>query len=173
MASPIDKSTIDRLVVDHLPVALRFAMRLTRDAHTAEDIVQEALCRVLSRWPSYRGEASFRTWMLQIVLNVERDRRRRRRDAQPLPVDELISNSPLPIEHASAKELSARIRETIDRLPQRQREVALLMLGEGIPATETAQILETTKANVYSCLRLARKQIARAIGVDRVQPERK
>lgn len=172
MAPPIDKSTIDRLVVDHLPVALRFAMRLTRDAHTAEDVVQEALCRVLRKWPSYRGEASFRTWMLQIVLNVDRDRRRRR-DTCPLPADELVSNSPLPIEQAAAEELNARIRATIDQLPQRQREVALLVLGEGLSTSEAAQILEITEANIYSSLHQARKRIARAIGVDRVQPERK
>ena len=69
MARPIDRSTIDRLFVDHLPVALRFAMRLSGDPHAAEDVVQEALLRVLRQWPAYRGEASFRTWLLQIVLN--------------------------------------------------------------------------------------------------------
>src|SRR5687767_6704041 len=76
MSGPMDRHTVDRLVVEHLPAALRLAQRLTNDTHSAEDIVQEALCRVLRRWTSYRGDAAFRTWMLQIVVNVERDRRR-------------------------------------------------------------------------------------------------
>ena len=48
----------------------------------------------------------------------------------------------------------------------RQREVALLSLGEGLPASEVAYILATTEANVYTCLHLARKRIAEAIGVN-------
>ena len=76
MAGPIDRQMVDQLVVKHLPAAFRFAQRLTNDADTAEEVVQEALCRVLGRWKSYRGEASFGTWMMQIVVNVDRDRRR-------------------------------------------------------------------------------------------------
>jgi DNA-directed RNA polymerase specialized sigma24 family protein len=36
MARPGDRTAVDRLVVDHLPSALRFALRLTGDADTAE-----------------------------------------------------------------------------------------------------------------------------------------
>ena len=78
---PIDRSTVDRLVVEHLPVAMCLAWRFTGNAHDAEDVVQEVLCRVLRRWRSYRGESAFRTWMLQIVVNVDRDRRRKLRVA--------------------------------------------------------------------------------------------
>jgi len=171
MARPIDRNAVDRRVVEHLPAALRFALRLTGDAHTAEDVVQEALCLALRRWKSYRGEASFRTWMLQIVLNVDRDRRRRQRKVGPLPEAELICNLPLPPELAAAGELHASVRAAIDRLPGRQREVALLSLGEGLPAREVACVLEITEANVHTCLHLARKAIARSIGVDYVRPD--
>ena len=166
MAGPIDRGEVDRLTVEHLPAALRFALRLTGDSHVAEDVVQEALCRVLRQWRSYRGDASFGTWMLQIVVNVDRDRRRQRRDVRPMPDAELTSNTALPVQQAVAKELHAEIRAAIDRLPQRQREVALLSFGEGLPARDVARILETTEANVYTCLHLARKRIARAVGVD-------
>ncbi|MBN1588247.1 MAG: sigma-70 family RNA polymerase sigma factor [Pirellulales bacterium] len=171
MARPIDKSTVDRLVVEHLPVALRFALRLVGDPHVAEDVVQEALCRALRRWPTYRGEASFRTWLLQIVVNVDRDRRRSQRDTRPMPTGQILSVGASPVEHAAAEELHGEIRAAIDRLPTRQREVALLSLGEGLPAREVAQILETTEANVHACLHLARKHIARAIGVDHARKE--
>ena len=50
-------------------------------------------------------------------------------------------------------------------------EVALLSLGEGLPAREVALVLETTEANVHTCLHLARKRIARAIGVDYARPD--
>jgi RNA polymerase sigma-70 factor (ECF subfamily) len=171
MAPPIDRSTVDLLVVEHLPAALRFALRLTGDPHTAEDVLQEALCRVLRRWRSYRGEASFGTWMLQIVVNVDRDRRRRQRDVQPMPAAEVVSNTAPPVEQAAADELHANVRAAIDRLPERQREVALLSLGEGLPARDVARVLEITEANVHTCLHLARKRIAQSIGVDYARPK--
>jgi DNA-directed RNA polymerase specialized sigma24 family protein len=45
MALADDSSELDRLVREHLPSALRFAVRLTGDLDTAEDLVQEALLR--------------------------------------------------------------------------------------------------------------------------------
>src|SRR3972149_10531428 len=98
MTQPIDRSTLDRLVVEHLPVALRFALRLTGNADTAEDVVQESLCRVLRSWRSYRGEAAFGTWMLQIVVNVDRDRRRSERNAHPMPAEGVIADTIAPPE---------------------------------------------------------------------------
>ncbi len=171
MARPIDRGEVDRLVVEHLPAALRFALRLTGDVHVAEDVVQEALCRVLRRWRSYRGEASFGTWMLQIVVNVDRDRRRSRPAVSPVPAGEVISNAAGPVEQAAVDELHAAVRGAIDRLPQRQREVAILSLGEGLAAGDVARVLEITEANVHTCLHLARKRIARVIGVDFAHPK--
>lgn len=165
MAGPIDRHEIDQLVVEHLPVALRLARRLVGDADVAEEIVQEALCRVLDRWKSFRGESSFRTWMLQIVVNVDRDRRRQVRETSDVPTETFAANTDDPIRHAEAAELSKRIRIAIDNLPDRQREVVLLCIGEGLEAGEVALILKTTVANVHACLHHARKQIASSVGI--------
>src|SRR3954471_8038969 len=97
MSGPIDRHTVDQLVVEHLPAALRFARRLTKDPDAAGEIVQEALCRVLKGWKTFRGEASFSTWLTQIVLNVDRDRRRRR-DRYGPPPDDVVANTPRPNE---------------------------------------------------------------------------
>jgi len=167
MAGPMDRHLVDQLVTEHLPAALRLAQRLTNDANTAEDVVQEALCRVLGRWKSFRGEASFKTWMLQIVVNVDRDRRRR--GIHEVLPDIVVSTLTEPSDNVAAEELRHAIRVAMDHLPQRQREVALLSLGEGLAATDVAAILQTTEANVHTCLHLARKRIAKAIGVDYVQ----
>ena len=167
MAGPIDRHLVDQLVIEHLPSALRFAQRLTNDADAAEEVVQEALCRVLGRWKSFRGNASFKTWMLQIVVNVERDRRRR--EFQEVSPNLLPSATAGPSDHAAAAELSETIRIAIHNLPERQREVTLLSLGEGLETSDVAAILKTTEANVHTCLHLARKRIAKAIGVNYVQ----
>jgi len=169
MSRPMDRHTVDRLVVEHLPAALRLAQRLTRDASTAEDLVQEALCRILDRWKSYRGEAAFSTWMMQIIVNVDRDRRRRR-ESHELVQDYCDAGAREPSAEAAAAELRGAIRSAIDELPDRQREVALLSLGEGLPAADVAYILDTTEANVHTSLHLARKRIAKAVGISFSRP---
>ena len=169
MSGPIDRHTVDQLVVAHLPAALRLARRLANNSDAAEEIVQEALCRVLSRWKSFRGEASFSTWMMQIVVHVARDRGRRLRDSKALTPDIRDTGAVEANEQLAADELSEIIRAAIDGLPDRQREVALLSIAEGLGASEVAYILQATEANVHTCLHLARKRIAQAIGVDYAQ----
>jgi RNA polymerase sigma-70 factor (ECF subfamily) len=171
MGRPIDRRAVDQLVVEHLPAALRMAARLTGDGHAAEDVVQEALCRVLRQWRSFRGEASFKTWLLQIVVNVDRDRRRRRTSAEALDAGEIASRAAGPPDLAAATELQGDLRAAVDRLPQRQREVALLIWGEGLGADEAASVLGISEANVYTNLHLARNRVAAAIGLDRVVRE--
>ena len=168
MARPINRREVDRLVVEHLPAALRLAARLSGDADAAEEIVQEALCRVLRQWRTFRGESSFKTWMLQIVVNVQRDRRRRPAVFTSEQNDEVepISKTPSPPDAAATRELHAELRAAVDRLPSRQREVAQLTWGEGLTTADVARVLGTTEANVYTNLHLARKQIAHAIGLD-------
>ena len=166
MSGPIDRHTVDQLVITHLPAAIRFAQRLTNDADAADEIVQEALCRVLSRWKTFRGDASFSTWMMQIILNVDRDRRRQYREPLGPPPEEIASGTAGPNEEAAAGELEETIRVVIHNLPDRQREVALLIFGEGLNVSDVAFVLNTTEANVHTCIHLARRRIAEAIGHD-------
>jgi RNA polymerase sigma-70 factor (ECF subfamily) len=170
MPRPIDRNAVDRLVVEHLPAALRLALRLTRDPHAAEDLVQEMLLRVLARWRTFRGDASFKTWMLGILMNVDRDRRRGLRVHQPvaLPIDppSAIDSHSSPLAAAVANEVRGEIQAAVDRLPERQREVAVLSWGEGLAAAEVATVLGVSEANVYTNLHLARKRLAQALGVD-------
>lgn len=172
MTRPIDRDAIDRLAVEHLPVALRMALRLAGDADLAEEMVQETLCRVLRQWRTFRGEASFRSWLLQILVNVDRDRRRRRPHQSIDESHEAVDRRESAVESASASELEGRVRREIERLPERQREVALLSWGEGLAAAEVSVVLEITEANVYATLHVARKRLAQALGVDLARSDR-
>src|SRR5262245_12681936 len=69
-----DRASFDRLMLDALPALQRFAIRLAGDVDAAEEIAQEAVVRAARSWTSFRGEAQFRTWLFQIVVNLFRDR---------------------------------------------------------------------------------------------------
>lgn len=178
----LSKQDVDRLVIEHLPAMLRFARRLTGDAHTAEDVVQQTLCRVLEKWPTCRGAETFRPWMMQMLVNASRDWQRRDRLRRLRPEsetrieeiynEEIRDHQPHPHEQLEGDELHERIRIVIDRLPDRQREVALLKYGDQeFDVATIAEVLEISTANVHSCLHLARKAIAESIQYKTVKCE--
>jgi RNA polymerase sigma-70 factor, ECF subfamily len=158
MALGGSKQAFERSILDHIPAALTLAIRLTGSTHAAEDIVQEALARAARSWRSFRGEASCRTWLFRIVINVFRDQL----DRQPtveLP-EELGDDHSIDVhEQLAARELAERIAELISGLPPRQREVLVLSAYERLQPMEIAELLGTTEANVYSTLHVARARL--------------
>jgi RNA polymerase sigma-70 factor (ECF subfamily) len=158
----VDSSSLDRLVLAHLPAALRFATRLVGDPDTAEDLVQEALVRVVRSWSGFRGEAAFRTWLFRIVINVFRDSlRRSSRADESLPGADDVVDARLddPAQAAATAELGQRVAHEVSRLPPRQREVLVLSAYEGLSTAEIAAVLEISEANVHSTLFAARARL--------------
>src|ERR1700730_17859498 len=64
------------LVKQHYDVAFRTAYLITGSAADAEDAVQEALLKAHRALSRFRTEQPFRRWLLSIVANQARNRRR-------------------------------------------------------------------------------------------------
>jgi len=156
--NPIDVDDLDRLVREHLPAAMRFATRLTGHPSVAEDVVQEALYRVARSWRTYRGEARFRTWFFQIIINAHRDR-----PVRPIGA-KLDSETPDPQQSDPAErlmhgELQSEVAACVSRLPERQREVMVLTVYEELSVEEVATLLGITEQNVHATLHIARRRL--------------
>jgi len=76
MATGGDAAAFGELVVRHHRAALRAAMAALGSAHDADDAVQDAWIAARRRLQTFRGHASFRTWLLTIVWNKALDHRR-------------------------------------------------------------------------------------------------
>jgi len=159
MGSSDKKPKLDQLVDEHLPEMLRFAVRLTGEAESAEELVQEALVRVARSWKTFRGESQFRTWLFRIVINVFRDRLAKSRPEQSLLNDPPDNRAACPVSSAQAEELGRLIAAAVSALPPRQREVLVLAAFEGLSTPEVAEVLGITQANVHSTLHAAREKL--------------
>ncbi|MFO1092387.1 MAG: RNA polymerase sigma factor [Planctomycetaceae bacterium] len=155
---PIDADDLDRLVREHLPAALQFAVRLTGRIESAEDIVQEALLRVARNYQTFRGDSRFRTWLFQIIINVFRDQSKRPQE-EPLPPEAVPAVLDFSATSLLANELRQQIAEHVSRLPPRQREVLVLTVYEGLSVAETARVLEMSTQNVHATLHMARSRL--------------
>jgi RNA polymerase sigma-70 factor (ECF subfamily) len=166
MARSSDQYELDRLVTEHLPAALRFATRLTGDADTAEEVVQDALVRAARSWKTFRREARFQTWLFRIVINVFRSRSRcpaARDQVFPLSGELADVRATDPAMGAQESELAELIAARISALPARQREVMVLTSFEGLSVKETALLLKITEANVHATLAVSRARLTKEL----------
>ena len=161
----LDRTTFERLVLEHLPAVHRFAVRLTGDVHAAEEVMQEALLKASRGWNTFAGRSTFRTWLLQIVVNAFRDHRPARneaggdREAGPLPDDVPDRRAIDPLRQSSATEQGERIAKLVSGLPPRQREVLVLHAYEGLTPSEIAAVLGIEEGNARANLHFARRRM--------------
>jgi RNA polymerase sigma-70 factor (ECF subfamily) len=71
-----ETAAFDELVLRYQRQAFAVAWRLLGDFSEAKDVTQEAFVRAYQGVRTFRGEAKFSTWLLSIVMNLCRNRRR-------------------------------------------------------------------------------------------------
>jgi RNA polymerase sigma-70 factor (ECF subfamily) len=150
-----DAGAFDALVRDHREIAFRTAYLITRNAADAEDAAQAGLAKAWQALARFRRGAPVRPWLLAIVANEARNRRRAegRREGLALRVaHELPSGGAAPSPEGSVLVAEARgeLLAALERLREDDRLVLacryLLDLGE----EETAEVLGVRRGTVKS-----------------------
>lgn len=151
---------IDEHIRELLPRLRRFALWLTHDGASADDLVQSALERALSRWASRREEEALRPWLFKILYRQFLDSRRRaQRYASVLQRLGLGSEGEQP--SAEREVMAQSMLQALDRLPSEQRNLLLWVSVEGLSYQEVAQILDVPLGTVMSRLSRARQALRR------------
>jgi RNA polymerase sigma-70 factor, ECF subfamily len=159
-----DRTTFDRLVLEHLPAAQRFAIRLTGDPNAAEDLMQDALLKAHRSWQTFRGESRFQTWLFQIVINCFRNGLGRHDGGEQLRDSlEAADDRPEPGRCAQGRELGELVAREVSNLPPRQREVLVLITYEQMPIRDVATVLGLNEQNVRTHLHYARDTLRRRL----------
>lgn len=166
---------------------LRLALAHINNHAVAEEVVQEAWLTMLRSLERFERRSALRTWVLGIVVNLARSRRRAERRLVPLTADEgepaveparfLPADHPrwphhwaveptpwrTPEEDLLAAESRKVIDEAIAALPPVQREVLVLRDVEGLTAADTCNILGLTDTNQRVLLHRARARVRQAL----------
>jgi RNA polymerase sigma factor (sigma-70 family) len=170
-----DVGAYEELVRRHQQVAIRTAWLVTRSAAEAEDAVQEAFVKAYGALPRFREGSAFRPWLLAIVTNEARNRRRSAARVDRLVVriaEDRPSGDAAPSPERAALEREERelLLEAMERLREEDRLVVGYRYLLGLSELETAESLGIPKGTVKS--RLARslarlREALLAAGVDR------
>src|SRR5262249_3693599 len=126
-----------------LPRLWRFAVRLARDPHDAEDLVQRACVRALERRHQLRPDTSALSWLYTIAHSVWMNevRSRRIRSRSSMEWSEELAET-IPDTAGATPEMDALHRQVVaavEALPDAQRAVMLLVAVEGLSYREAAE----------------------------------
>lgn len=148
---------LDEPLRELLPRLRRFAVSLTRNTSSADDLVQATLERAITRWGDKRPEGDLRAWLFSILYRQFLDAQRRtrryarmvdfftgREDVQPSVERTVMAQSTL---------------QAFDQLNTEQRALLLWVSVEGLSYKEVAEILGVPLGTVMSRLSRARQAL--------------
>ncbi|HEX4610847.1 MAG TPA: RNA polymerase sigma factor [Urbifossiella sp.] len=170
-----DPSALDELFRRYRVVAYRVAHRLLGREADALDAVQDGFVKVLANLDRFRGQSSFKTWLLRIVSNAALDMGRRRQrdgwnDRPPVPATpERVGpdGRPPPDDGLERADLRRLIDTALAALPAAQRQTFVLHVDGEMSYREVADTLGISIGTVMSRLFYARQKL-KVLLADRV-----
>ena len=150
---------IAALVEPHIPGLRRYAYALLRDGASADDLVQDCLERVVSRWHLRRADGDLRAWLFTILRNLYISGLRHHRRRSPhTSLDDLA----VPPATDGSQEAHVMIRDVldgIDAMTEEHRTLILLVGVEELSYEEAAKVTGLPIGTVMSRLSRARERL--------------
>jgi RNA polymerase sigma-70 factor, ECF subfamily len=136
--------------------------RATGNAHTADDLLQEAYFRLLRARVNFESEDHRRHYLFRIAANLVRDGYRRRRPDHQLDQN---SEAELQAEGDLAQQTQQRtdLQRAMAHLTQRERDLVWLAYGQGSSHVEIAGALGLKTGSIKPLLFRARRKLRRIL----------
>jgi RNA polymerase sigma-70 factor, ECF subfamily len=155
----------ERFVADALPFLRALhatALRLTRNPHDAEDLVQETYVRAFRSFDRFTPGTNLRAWLYAILHRARIDMLRRagRRPAE-VPLDDLEPALPALQE---SRALGVDLERALADLPEAFREAVVLRDVQELSYEEIARALDVPIGTVMSRIHRGRRLLRRALG---------
>ena len=121
----------------------RYALALSRDAHTAEEVTQETFFRALESIDSFRGECRLRVWLCQIArnqyLSLCREQKRRGEPDRERGDDGIEAGF-------ADRDAARRLHQLLHDLPEPYKEVFSLRTFGELPFAQIAELFGRTES---------------------------
>ncbi len=170
-----DARAFEELVNLYEKKVYNLAYRMTGNAEDARDITQDAFIKIYSSLSSFRGDASFSTWLFKIVSNMCLDELRRRRRRSFVSLDEPLrqEDGDLPRQmpdvrmnpenEVEKRHIQAMVHRAILSLTEDHRMVIVLRDLQGFSYDEIAEMMDCSLGTVKSRLNRARLALRRQL----------
>jgi RNA polymerase sigma-70 factor (ECF subfamily) len=163
-----DSRAYEELVRPHREIAFRVAYVITRNAADAEDAAQDGLVKAWRALGRFRAGEPLRPWLLKIVANEARNRRRSAGRREHLVLRAAAASSgeaaPSPEEAALDHEQRAQLLAALEELPDAARDVLACRYLLDLSEDETAAALDVRPGTVKSRASRALERLREAYG---------
>ncbi|MBU0667809.1 sigma-70 family RNA polymerase sigma factor [Patescibacteria group bacterium] len=148
--------------------------RSPRITHDVDDLQQEVWLKVYKSMPDFRAQSSFLTWLFKVTRNVKIDYLRQKKGKNKQKPEE-VAISPTIVEEILPQDVAggydmiclqetiSMLNQTLDELPDEQRQVFILTEVENLSEKEIADKLGIPIGTVGSRLFSARKHLLSAV----------
>lgn len=167
-----DENAFEEIINRYCDKIYRLAFRITRDYHSAEEVLQEVFITLLKKINTFRGESKFSSWLYRVTANASymylRAEKKYKNDVSLedyVPYDEngtLMGRikvkdwSDRPDKALLSKEAMEIIEKAVDELPEPYRVVVHLRDIEGLSNEEVSVLLGLSVPALKSRLHRAR-----------------
>lgn len=168
-----DRSAFDELLEGFQGAAYRFAYRIFRDRHIAEDVSQDFFFKLYRNAHKYQPQGRFKTYFYTVLNNLCLDTLRRM-NRKSLPdfhsfENHLLDAMPIqggvgaPDAGAELNEERRMVRDAIGKLPDAQRQVIVLRELEQLKYREIAEVLGLSLNEVKVLIHRGRKTLVKIL----------
>jgi RNA polymerase sigma-70 factor, ECF subfamily len=167
LAAKGDAAAFEEIHSRYRSLVYSIALRMTGNLADAEDLTQDSFVSVLRRVGTFRGEASFSTWLYRVAVNQVKMhfRRRNARPEDQTSDGELPELEPNPARRADSQQVIDRlaIEEAMQRLPPGYRTAFNLYDVERYKHKEIARLLGCSEGTSKSQLHKARVSLRKLL----------
>ncbi len=161
-----DRVALEDLLAVVAPLVRRFGLRMCKNEHDADDVLQDTLISVLHHLDEFEGRSSFSSWVFTLVRTACNRRRRGMKNAPNLPLDaatDRSSDAPSPEQMANSLQMGALLEAALLDLPDEQRDAVVLRDVQELSAAEAAASIGITVEALKSRLHRARLALRSAL----------
>jgi RNA polymerase sigma-70 factor (ECF subfamily) len=157
-----DRAALEVVLTSLAPSIRRFGLRMCKNAHDADDVLQDTLIAISRHLPELEGRSSLSSWVFALTRSACARRRRGLKNQPPVDdtrVADTADAAPSPESRLGDRELAAALSSAIDGLSEDHREVIALRDIEGLSAAEAASALGISVDALKSRLHRAREAL--------------
>jgi RNA polymerase sigma-70 factor (ECF subfamily) len=169
-----DREALGQLSTFVRPLIERQVTRYPLTDEDKRDVVQSAMMQVVRKIESFRGQASFTTWLFRVTANealmlMRSQRRHRTRIVQGIETDDLdelqLGTESGADELSIEQEREEQVRSALSQLPSHYRDVVTAHYHNDLGLHEIAARLSVTESTVRSRLHRARLRLKSLMNV--------
>ena len=150
------------LVRRHERMVYNLAFRFMRAPEAAEDMAQEAFLKAYRLLKSFRGDASFSTWLYRVTASVCLTELKRRKRGNETALDQ-VHREPSVEPKTEERDLHARIRQCVTLLPDRYATIMTLYYLKGVAYEDIAESLGIPLGTLKTWMFRARAKLRKIV----------